>query len=276
MRRIFNELALLLIPTSVVTLFCQFIGVSQRETAAYSLATVLFVACCLHRSWINSRVPSALVLAICIGLVAIFYFNYEDILLKDTGLIERFKASADFQARVGSEIEAAKDEIWFFGTNFHISAVDRRRTILDKLARGARVRYLILNPYIATFGQIAADFDQPPNELWDECIKGLRDLLELRRQWVVRARSTAQPGELEIRTLKSTPRARLYVFDPARHSGRTMFIPYMNGVNSPELPGYLLQNTETGVFRSYFDGIRKLWNASPGVDELLQAHPELR
>lgn len=271
-KKILNEVGLLLVPAGAVGLFCQVLSVDAQRTAVYSFTAVLFVLCCLHRSWINTWVPSALVLAVFIGFGAIFFFNYENILLKDTGLIRRFQESADFQAELGTQISAANEEIWFFGTNFHISAVERRPRLLKQLRAGVRVRYLIVDPFTTNMPRLAKDFDQTEREFADECMKGLSDVLELRRLWL----QDKLRGELEVRFFESTPRARVYVFDPSRPAGRTLFVPYMNRVNSPSLPGFLLDNSAKGVFGSYFGGITTLWNESKTLEPFFTEHPELR
>lgn len=273
-KTILNELGVLLVPTALVTLFCQLLKIDDQATAGYSICAVLFLTCCVHRGWINARVPSSLILAVLIGFGTIFFFNYRNILLKDTGLLVRYRQSADFQADVGRQIASARKEIWFFGTNFHISAVERRPILLERLRSGVNIRYLILNPFIPHLEQVARDFGQSKRELEVECLKGMNDLIELRRRWdAERGRSAAA---LEIRLFDTTPRARLYVFDPDDPAGRTMFVPYLNRVNSPNLPGYLLENSETGVFRSYFDALRIMWNESTPLDTLLAAHPDLQ
>jgi hypothetical protein len=271
-KRLIHELGTLLVPAGAVGLFCQVMGIDAQRTAAYSIASILFVTCCLHRGWINTKIPSALVLAVTVGLGTIFFFNFQNLLLKDTGLIKRFRESSDFQAEVGSQIAASNDEIWFFGTNFHISAVDRRPLLLKRLMAGVKVRYLVVDPFVPNMAQIAKDFDQSRDELADECTKGLKEILELRQQWT----KNKGLGELDVRFFDTTPRARLYVFDPNRPSGRSMFVPYINRVNSPALPGYLLENSPTGVFGSYFSGIRTLWNEATKLDEFLAHHPEFR
>jgi hypothetical protein len=273
---VLNELGILLIPPGIVSLFCQLLDISTQKTAAYSLTAMLLIVCCLHRSWINSKIPSAFLLASMLGLAAVFFLNYQNILLKDTGLIKRFKLSSDFQGELGIQIENADDEIWLFGTNFHISSVDRRKALLDKLSKGVKVRFLILDPFVAQINQIANDFDQPVSELKDECVKGLKNILELKKEWEETSAASSHPGELEVRFFATTPRARMYVFDPGKSSGRTLFVPYMNQINSPDLPGYLLENTSSGVFSSYFSGVQKLWQKSQLLDAFLKTHPDIK
>jgi hypothetical protein len=269
-RRLLHDLGILVTPTTLVALFCAAIGVDPQRTAIYSIASVLFVACCYYRSWISANVPSALVLAVAVGLGTIFVVNYGDILLKDTGLIRRYPESSAVLGDLGAEIRRANHEIWFFGTNFHVSAVDQRPLVLEKLKQGVRVRYLFLNPTVPNLQLIADDFGQPLEELRQECLKGLRDVLELQKRWQL----AGSPGELQIRVYDRTPSARMYVFDPDSPTGHSIYVPYMHGFNSPNLPAYLFENTETGVARAYLAGLTRMWNTATPVESMLQKIPE--
>ena len=91
-----------------------------------------------------------------------------------------------------------------------------------------------------------------------ELEKGLNNLLDLRKHWTERAASSAHPGELDIRLFETPPHFRLYVFDPNRPRGSTYFIPYASVVSSTVLPGYLLENVDTGVYKAYFNYVLPL------------------
>jgi hypothetical protein len=277
LRKILRECGVLLIPAGVVSLFCQLIGVGPQKTAAYSIETILLIVCCLNRKWINTKVPSALVLSLFFGLAGIFYINYQTILFKDTGLIKRYKHSADFQGDIGHEIERADQEIWFFAANFHISTFDRRQALLDRLQHGVHIRYLILDPFALNIDRIAEDFGSSPDTLKKECMDGIHNLIELKCQWDSLSKSCVHSGELEIKFFKTTPRARLYVFDPRKTSGHTLFVPYINNMNSQFLPAYLLENIQSGVFPAYFEGVQKIWTDSTNTfDKFLADHPDIK
>src|SRR5258708_19064075 len=149
--------------------------------------------------------------------------------------------------------------------NFNVTSGERRSLLLKKLEGGIKIRYLVFDPRSSQLDELAKDFDQSPAELQSECEKGLQSILELQKQWSSRVKSTQSPGELDVRVFEAHPHARIYVFDPDRAQGETYFIPYINHVNSPEVPGFLLQNIKSGVFGAYFDGIRKLWADSKNL-----------
>jgi hypothetical protein len=264
-------------PTGVVAIFCKILAVSDTTTAFTSLATMSIVAICLYREAINAHVPAALLLGLLAGLSAIFALNYRNILLKDTGLIRYYKVSNAFLSDMPAEIEHVTFDLLFFGTNFHISTGDARAQLLKKLSTGVRVRYLIFDVYSPFCDRVAKDFDQSPIQFRTECLSGLQSLVALRTAWQAVSSKSPHPGDLEIRFYNITPRARIYFFDPGRPEGRSYFVPYVNNINSPELPGFLLQNVDTGVYGDYLSGIEKLWQQSktPDFDTYLANHPEL-
>lgn len=259
---ILSQLGLILGPATVVALFCQFADMSPRNTAAVAIAVVLFVALCLNRSWINQALSSTLVVGVSLVGLLVYYFTYENILIKDTGLTRYYRASNDYLGdMLGTDIAAANDTIWFFGINFHISAEDKREAILGALKRGLNVRYLVVNPDSPQMAQIAYDFDSDPKNLADECRAGIRDLEFLQSRWEKSKLNEKTPGELEIRLFDSTPRMRAYFFDPGPN-GKAYVVPYINRVNSPDSPGFLFGNFEAGVAKTYFYGVSKVWQSA--------------
>jgi hypothetical protein len=261
------QVGLVCTPAGLIALFCGVLGLSARSTAAISLMAVVLTANCIHRKRINRLVPASLLTALIVALALVFFLNYQNILLKDTGLIKWYKHSNDYLSAIDSEIESSQQEIWFFGTDFNITAGERRGALLKKLSSGVKVRFLIFDPNASELTDLAADFDQDPKELKSECDKGFQGLLDLQRRWNIASKQTQTPGELDIRMFKTHPHARIYVFDPQRSQGHTYFIPYVNDVNSPESPGFLLQNVQAGVFSAYFAGIQKLWSSSETLDQ---------
>ena len=261
------QVGLIAAPASIIALFCGVLGVSPQSTAAISLLSVLLTTNCIYRKRINRVLPSSLLTGLLVGLAAIFFLNYQDILLKDTGLIKWYRHSNDYLSQVDQDIASSTQEIWFFGTDFNISAGERREDILKKLASGVKVRFLIFDPKSAQLSGLAADFDQSPGELQSECDKSLASLVALQKLWQEAEKHTETPGELEIRVFDTHPHARLYIFDPQRAQGHTYYIPYINDVNSPQAPGYLLHNYRSGIFSSYFAGIQKLWAMSETLDQ---------
>lgn len=272
---ILTQLGLIVTPAGIIALFCQVLDASSRTTGATSLAAVFLASICVYRRFINRYVPASLLTALLVGLAAVFFFNYQNILLKDTGLIKYYQHSNEFLAQIDGPIAQAREEIWFLGTNFNVSAGEHRNLLLKKLADGIKIRYLILDPHSTHLGELAPDFDQSPAELRAECEKGLQSILQLRKEWQDRSKATPRPGELAVKIFERTPHARFYIFDPGRTEGNTFFVPYINTANSPEVPGFLLANIDGGVFRSYYDSVRKLWNQSADLESYLHNHPEV-
>ena len=255
-------LGLVLTPAGLIALFCQLLDVSAQSTAAVCLLSVAIMTISMFRRAINNKVPAVLPLGLLCALASIFFFSYKNILLKNTGLIRFYHHSNDYLSELEPAIQRSRREIWFFGTDFYISSGERRMAILDALRRGVHVRYLIYDSASPDLTKLSRDFGQNEAELRGECEKGMASLRELSRAWNNESKNIATPGELEIRVFDVTPRGRLYIFDPGLDSGRTFFVPYVNNVNSAELPGFLLENVEAGVYRAYYAGVTKLWAQS--------------
>lgn len=270
-----TQLGLIVTPAGIIALFCQVVDASSRTTGATSLATVILASICVYRRAINRYVPASLLTALLVALAAVFFFNYQNILLKDTGLIKYYPHSNDFLSQIDGPLNQAREEVWFYGTDFNISAGERRDLLLNKLASGLKLKYLIFDPHSTHLDDLALDFDQSPPELQAECEKGLQSILQLRREWREKSKTTKSPGELAVRIFETHPDARFYVFDPGRTEGTTFFVPYINGVNSPDVPGFLLANVGAGVFKAYFSSVLKMWNDSTDLNDYLQRHPEI-
>jgi Domain of unknown function (DUF5919) len=267
---ILTQIGMILAPTGLIALFCQILDASNRTTGASSLAAVFLTSICIYRRFINRYVPSSLLTGLLVALSALFFFNYQNILLKDTGLIKWYRHSNEFLAEIDPLIMQSHHEVWFFGTNFNISAGERRDALLRKLSSGVNIKYLIFDPKSSHLDDFALDFGQSPGELRSECEKGLESIVELQRQWQRLSATVPRPGELEVRVFAAPPHARFYIFDPERTDGKSLFVPYVNHVNSPNVPAYLLQNVPSGVFQQYFDGIRKLWTSSESLEQHLK------
>lgn len=263
--RLLAHISALLAPAGLIALFCQVLDVTPQSTAAFSLITMATVCLLLYRRVLNRVVPSSLAFGFMLALASVFYFSYKNILFKDTGLIRFYRQSNDYLGELNDPIDRARHDIWFFGTDFHISTGDRKRALLDALKRGVNVHYLIFDPSSPELARLARDFGQSEESLRRECMLGFSNLNDLASAWSDISAQTATPGELQVRIFDVTPRGRVYVFDPGDDRGRTFLVPYVNNVNSSELPGFLLENTDRGVYRSYFAGVAKLWKLSKPI-----------
>jgi hypothetical protein len=97
------------------------------------------------------------------------------------------------------------------------------------------------------------------------------NMLELRQALIC----TTDSLNFEVRLFAESPKARFYMFDMNRPSGRTFFIPHINGVNSPNLSGLVFNNTAGSFANIYASAVERLWSRSMPLDERLQKHPEL-
>jgi uncharacterized protein DUF5919 len=249
-------------PTGVVAVFCNILAMSPTDNAVVSLATMLMATTILLYHPISNKISSPIVIVLMILLATIFFFNYDRILFKDTGLVKYWKKSASVIGILPEKIKSAKHEIWFCGTDFHISSTDDRQLIFDKLAHGVRIRYLIFDPYSPNMKAVASDFDMNYQESFSQCLTSIAHLQSIDSVWNIRKQGLETPGELEIHLYKETPRIRAYIFDPDDPKSDCIYIPYLHKINSPELPAFQFKNIHTGVFEDYFESIKKLWQVS--------------
>ena len=140
-----------------------------------------------------------------------------------------------------------------------------------------KVRYLIFDPFSPNLNQVARDFDQSHSELRQECLYNLQSLLDLQKKWSASSATVSKPGELEIHFYDTTPRMRGYFLDPELPAGKAFLVPYINKVNSPDLPGFQFQNISDGVASDYFAGVKRLWSSSMTYSDFLRVHgPQLK
>ena len=261
--QILNQIGLTLGPASLITLLCQFAGVGVRDTAVICLASVVLLSIFLNYKRLDRRLSSSVVLVGFVFFLTLYYFTYENILLKDTGLQRYYKLSNDYLGDALSQhIKEARGEIWFFGTNFHISAEDKRALLLEKLDKGVHIRYLVFDPFSKHLQRLADDFDSDPENAQNESILGLRDIAFMMGKWNKLKKDSRNPGMLEVRLYETTPRMRAYIFDPTSPGGKVYIVPYINKVNSPESPGFLFKTLDSSVADVYVRGVRKLWDES--------------
>ncbi len=162
--------------------------------------------------------------------------------------------------------------MWLFGTNFYKSTSSDKNFILSKLQAGVDVHYLLFDPFSPNLNQVAKDFDQNPRELQRECLYNLEALLDLHDKWNNGSGLPVKPGESQVRFYDTTPRMRGYFLNPNEENGRSFLVPYINRVNSPDLPGFQFKNTTKGVSASYFAGVKRLWQVSTPLDKFLELH----
>lgn len=257
-----TQVGLVVGPATIVALLCQLIDLTARDTAAICLGVTLFIALIQYHVWIEAHLSSAWTLAALAAAMFLYYFTYENILLKDTGLSRYYKASNDFLGEdLGERIEGSADEIWFFGASFHISADDQNRRLLAALNRGVDVHYLILDPSSDRMDAIARDFDSTEENLRTDCEATMSDLNDIFREWNQVKKSARNPGRLQVRLFRSTPRFRGYFFDPGE-SGQAYLVPYINRIASPDSPAFLFENCSSGVAQHFYAGMKRLWEDS--------------
>jgi len=264
-----TETGLILGAATVVGIIAPLMDISTRDSAVLSVSTILLVSLCHYRQAIDQNISSALSLAVLVICALVYYFSYENIILKDTGLISFSKKSNDYLGEISRLIADSKREMILFGTDFHITVEDKREQLLKKLGEGVDVKFLILNPYSTRLEMVAADFDVNPEKLRSESIDGIQGLLTLVKRWSDIKAQSQNPGVLDVRLFDSAPKMRAYFFDGGSSGGRAYLVPYMNKLNSPQIPGYLFEVKKDGIAEIYLSGIRKLWQEAMPLETIV-------
>jgi hypothetical protein len=274
--RVFARVGAVAGPPPLVGLMCQLLGLPTETTAAVSLTAVVVCAVVAAREQIDRRVSSSVLLLVLAIVACIYYLTYESSLVKKTGLAGYYDRANDFLAtELTQRLRGAKEEVIFFGSSFQISAADARSELLSRLRQGVKIRYLILDPYSTAIDEIAKDFNISTNEMRSIASSSLRSILLLKKEWDEVERSTATPGELQVKVFSARPTTRVYVFDGNRASSESYIVPYINRVNAPDSPGYIFKNKSDGAFSKYYASITQIWRDAEPLEELLRRHPEV-
>ncbi len=187
--------------------------------------------------------------------------------IKSIGLFDCHIKSTEIFPIIGNSIQQSNKEIWFFGTNFRLSLPGFRDIILDKIKNtGITIYFLVFNPKSNRLDELANDFGQTSPELKQECSEGLKSLLTLKKQLVESSANPDIVDKINIRLSNSFPRMRAYIFDPLDKDKNSIFIPYINQVDSPDLPAYICKNVPGGISQAYYNGIRAEWRRARDFD----------
>src|SRR5580658_8323602 len=82
---VLEQIALIAAPATIIGFFCVVLHVPEVSNAAVCLLSSVLTAICIYRRRLNRAVPSALLAALLVGLATVFFLNYQNILLKNTG-----------------------------------------------------------------------------------------------------------------------------------------------------------------------------------------------
>jgi hypothetical protein len=179
-----------------------------------------------------------------------------------------FERSNDFLStgnkyQFPSLLKQVTNEAWFIGTSFFISLDQYNDLILERLADGININFLILDPYAETINKVAGLMDVTPKEVFHDCMSGIRILDRTVRE----AAKRELHGELRVKITAEPIQTRVYMFDPRADTGYFYFVPHLNGTNPQTVPGFLAANAKAPICESYFKGVLKIW-ADPAIKSL--------
>ena len=181
--------------------------------------------------------------------------------IKKLGILRYWERANDFLPYIRQSMRDAKKEILISGASFYLSVPDNEDLLSAKAKEGVKVRFLVLNPAAANLPAIARTFNQSPEELRHECEV---TVAALRR--IIANLPEAQRNNFEVRLFDESPRARFYIFDPEDQRSFTFFVPHVNAVNSPHLPGFQLQNSPYSLAQLYIPSVKQFWEHSAPLE----------
>jgi hypothetical protein len=176
--------------------------------------------------------------------------------------IEYVDYSNDFLPRLPRMIEDAKHDVWFFGTDFHITAQDRKEQLLDALHHGVNIKFLVLDPDVpdALLTQMEHDFAQPKRTFIEECYIGLDAIFEIKDEW---EKNPTTAATIDVRVYQHYPWTRVYFFDPNDDAASSIyFVPYISSANTPKTPGFFFKNGLNVVAKTYHNTFLNIWTNS--------------
>lgn len=269
----------LLVPTAVIGLLGQALDASPARTATASLMFVVALHVWRYRRavdrairahWILlGAVVTLLVMVVAMPAARRVPFVSKWMLRagmgglsRATGIVEYAPHANDFLPHLDKYIAGSKEEIWFTGMSFYISLPQYRDALAAKAKAGVNVRFLIFDPLSPGAGDVAASFGQSREALLSESNMTVQNLHDLGQE----LEAAGAGGNFQVRLFSTIPRARIYVFDRHREEGYTFFVPHVGNLNTPLLPGFLVQNIKTGIAPAYFDGLDRAWAGAVPFD----------
>jgi len=180
--------------------------------------------------------------------------------IKGIGILRYWQRANDFLPYIREAMAKASSEIWISGASFYLSVPDNEDLLIDRAKHGVKIHYLILDPYGNNLDAVAKTFSQSPDELRQEVLTTIRALNRIREKL-----SPSERENFQVRLFNESPRARFYIFDPADPNSNTFFVPHVNSINSPALPGFLLSNVPFGLAQIYIASVKHFWNSAQPI-----------
>lgn len=190
--------------------------------------------------------------------------------IKGIGILRYWKRSNDFLPHIREAIANASSEIWISGASFYLSVPDNEDLLIDRAQHGVKIHYLFLDPYGSNLEAVAKTFSQSADELRQEGLITITALNRIRKKM-----SPSHRENIQIRLFNESPRARFYIFDPADPNSNTFFVPHVNSINSPAVPGFLLSNAPYGLAQIYISSVKDFWNTAQELSAWELKHKKL-
>lgn len=170
-------------------------------------------------------------------------------------------------AAVDRALANAHDEIWFFGINFRRSTKERFHILEDRLASGVSLKCIVFDHTSSFLAKVAKDLDREASTLKNEAMESFKDINILIKTILESQKSFNPAKNIQIKLTQKIPKVLVYIIDPNRAEGTTIFIPYMSGIVNNQRAGFEVKNIGQGIWYNFYKGIIKEWNKATPLSE---------
>lgn len=262
-----KELGEVMVAAGFAALIAQAFSFNSQRTALLSLLVVVLAYSWLYRTWINKYINSAAVVIALIAETAVLVYLvvYKPAnlpVIEESGL-DGFGARANdyVMPQLKQHIEDARQEIWFVGIDFHISAGEQSELILAKLASGVNVHFLFYNVLASqpelglnpNLQEVADRFAYEKAALISDITSTAEILHSIQSRW----KAGPSGGTFDVRVYNEMPWGRAYLFDPKNEvTAYAFIIPYLYASNPEITPALALRGSRSGLLQHYWRSVQ--------------------
>ena len=149
------------------------------------------------------------------------------------------------------------DDLLLAGVALGFAAQRHRSQLLTQIEKGARLRFLVLDPNSSDIDAMAKMFEVPSEQIRDDIRVTLRDLDVLKEK-----AKTLRSGLVEVRLLLREPSFSFAISNPKSPSGYFSAGLRLYGQRSTTRPYFILKASDMW-FHLFVDSCENLWNDSP-------------
>jgi hypothetical protein len=169
-------------------------------------------------------------------------------------------------------LDKAQKELLFVGVTLYRSPQETRRSIIEALNRGVKVRLLVADPYGSWYKANASMFGSSEEELREETLATIRGYARILAE--MPSTPSYNQAPLELRLVNRVFPNAFYFYDPDSSNGHLIMVARSFDINSPEMPGFHFAKIAGGVLDTYFQSCKELWDKATPYENWKKQHPE--